>query len=118
FYTLPPCRAVDTRLPAGPFGGPILKAGQDRVFSLAGRCGIPPTARAVSGNVTAVGPTAAGGVRLYPPGQTLPAGGTVDFAAKQTRANNTILLLNADRQVAVRDDQPAGGTTHFLLDVN
>src|SRR6185295_1874593 len=42
FFTVAPCRAVDTRDP----DAPGLAAGHARVFNLAGRCGVPATARA------------------------------------------------------------------------
>ncbi len=41
FYTLSPCRVVDTRNPAGPQGGPALPAHASRTFTLAGQCGVP-----------------------------------------------------------------------------
>src|SRR5687768_5065037 len=51
-----PCRLADTRaggpFPPGPFGPPSLVAGQPRVFPIAGACGIPSTAQAVSANIT------------------------------------------------------------------
>src|SRR4030095_4621950 len=66
YYTLAPCRVVDTRAPDGPLGGPGLVGQVDRVFPLVGSCGIPPNARAVSLNVTVTQPQAAGNLRLYP----------------------------------------------------
>jgi hypothetical protein len=45
-FTLAPCRVLDTRDAAGQYGGPALVAGQSRAFTLAGRCGIPASARA------------------------------------------------------------------------
>src|SRR5262249_7794479 len=36
FYTLTPCRVIDTRNPTGPLGGPALVAATDRLFNLAG----------------------------------------------------------------------------------
>src|SRR5260370_23571828 len=39
FYTLAPCRVIDTRNPAGPYGGPALLSEATRVFSMAGQCG-------------------------------------------------------------------------------
>src|SRR4029453_6502567 len=39
FFTVTPCRLVDTRAASGTFGGPALVAGTDRVFPLYGRCG-------------------------------------------------------------------------------
>jgi hypothetical protein len=68
FFTLAPCRLIDTRNAMGPYGGPALMAGADRTFTLAGQCGIPVTARAVSVNVAVTAPSAAGNLRLYPAG--------------------------------------------------
>ena len=65
---LTPCRAFDTRNPAGEFGGPALAAQAERTFALAGRCGIPASARPLSLNVTVTGATAAGNVVLFPGG--------------------------------------------------
>jgi hypothetical protein len=48
FYTVPPCRVADTRLPNGTYGGPALAAGSSRSFPMTGACGIPATARSVS----------------------------------------------------------------------
>ena len=44
FYTLTPCRLVDTRGAGGPNGGPALVANTDRLFRLVG-CGVPSSAR-------------------------------------------------------------------------
>jgi hypothetical protein len=116
FYTVTPCRAVDTRDPQR--GGPTpVAAGADRVSTLAGPCGIPVTAKAVSLNLTVTQPTEQGNVRIYPAGTSLPLVSTVNYAAGQTRANNTIAVLNALGQVAVRCSQPSG-TVHVVLDVN
>jgi uncharacterized repeat protein (TIGR01451 family) len=67
FYTVMPCRVVDTRNA----GGPALAAGVARTFPISGTCGVPSTAWAVSLNVTVTQPTAAGNVRLFP-GSTPP----------------------------------------------
>jgi hypothetical protein len=116
FRTLPPCRAADTRQPG--LGGPTpVAAGADRVFTLAGACGIPASAKAVSLNVTVTQPMAAGNVRVYAAGAPLPQVSTVNYSAAQTRANNAIATLNAQGQVAVHCAQ-ASGTVHVIVDVN
>jgi hypothetical protein len=115
FYTLAPCRVVDTRDPS--LGGPTpVAAGGDRVFTLAGGCGVPASAKAVSLNLTVTQPTAGGNVRLYAAGRPLPLASTVNYLAAQTRANNAIASLNALGQVAVRCSP--SGTVHVVLDVN
>jgi hypothetical protein len=117
FFTLMPCRAVDTRNPAGPQGGPALVAGVQRTFPLAGQCGIPTTAAAVSVNLTVTEASAAGNLRLYPAGIPVPLVSTINYSAAQTRANNAIVPLNDLGEMAVGCSQ-AFGTVHFILDVN
>ena len=115
-FTLTPCRLIDTRLPAGPFGGPALAAGANRVFTVVGQCGIPAGAKAISSNATITQPTAPGFVVLFP-GGAVPGVSNVNFRAGQTRANNAIVPLSAGGTLSVTDGQ-SSGTTHFILDVN
>ncbi len=117
FYTVTPCRVADTRGPAGPWGGPALLAGAQRVFPVAGQCGIPLTARAVSFNFTVVQATTPGYLSVYPGGTPRPLVSVMNFTAAQIRANNAIMPLGADGSLAVFFGQ-ASGTTHFLIDVN
>ena len=51
---------------------PQLSAGVPRSFVLAGQCGIPAEAQAVSLNVTVVSPAGTGYVLLYPQGDRSP----------------------------------------------
>ena len=117
FYSVTPCRWVDTRNPAGPRGGPALGAGTERAFTAAGICGIPATARAVSLNLAVTGPTAPGDLRLYATGGALPLASVINYSPGQTRANNAIAPLSATGQLTVRCDQ-ATGSVHAILDVN
>src|SRR5215213_7553850 len=61
FYTVTPCRILDTR-----FDGPAWASGTVRVVQVTGRCGIPSDAVAVSLNITAVLPSTAGHITLWP----------------------------------------------------
>lgn len=119
FFTLTPCRLLDTRDPNGPYGGPVLLAGQLRTFSAAGRCGIPSTAAAFSINVTAVSPTAGGYLSLMPADQLQANIGTLSFSAGQSRANSALLMLSdtPERSFAVFAGIPSG-TVHVIVDVN
>jgi ELWxxDGT repeat protein len=117
FFTLSPCRLIDTRNPAGPLGGPALVAGADRSFTLAGNCELPLTAKAVSVNVAVTGPTAAGNLRLFPAGTPLPTVSALNYAAGQTRGNNAIIGLSPSGEVTIRCAQ-ASGTVHVIVDVN
>jgi len=117
FYSLTPCRVVDTRNPAGARGGPALAAGTARSFAMAGACGIPASAWAVSMNVTVTQPTAAGNVRLFPGGTPMPASSTLNYAAGLTRANNAVIALGDAGDLTAFASQ-ASGSTHLVLDVN
>jgi hypothetical protein len=115
--TLPPCRVIDTRGPAGVTGGPALTANGSRVFPIPGACGVPSGAVAVATNVTVTGSSAAGSVRIGPAGTT-PALDTVAFHAGQTRANNAKLGLfgTPTGSVVVVSNIPSG-TVHLIVDV-
>ena len=116
FFTLEPCRVIDTRQPTGPLGGPILAAGAERTFTLAGACSIPTTAKALSVNVAVTQPTGAGNLRLYPAGTAVPVVSAINYSAGQTRANNGIVPLNDSGQAAVFVG--GSGNVHLILDVN
>ena len=94
-----------------------LDAGQSRTFTLAGRCGIPSTARAVSVNLTVTQPTTRGNLRLYPADQPVPGTSTLNYRSGWTRANNAFAGLSASGALAVRCTQ-SSGTAHIILDVN
>jgi hypothetical protein len=63
FYTVTPCRVFDTRDPSGPTLGAPITCGTTRSFAVAGKCGVPSGARAVSLNLTETGSTAQGNLR-------------------------------------------------------
>jgi hypothetical protein len=112
FHTVTPCRVLDTRAA----DGPALVANTDRLFQVAGRCGVPAEASAVMVNVIAVQPTARGDLRLYPGDMGTPLTSTVNFRTSRTRANNAIVGLGAGGTVGVRCDMESG-STHMVLDV-
>jgi hypothetical protein len=114
-FTMTPCRVVDTRNPAGPLGGPALAGGSDRAFVLAGHCGIPLSAAAVSVNVTITQPTAPGDLRTYPGGSPRPLVSTINYSPGQTRANNAVVTLGTAGDLVVRCDQ-GSGTVQLIID--
>lgn len=117
FYTVTPCRVVDTRNANGAWGGPILSPSQVRIFTVAGRCGIPSTAKSVVVNVTSVSPTSAGGFQIFP-GNSFPMGtSVVSFGLGQTRAGGSILMLSTDGNGTLGVMNGSAGSTHILLDV-
>ena len=121
FYTVTPCRVLDTRNPVGPLGGPALVAGATRTFTITGtgpgQCQVPATAKAISINITVTQPTSLGFLTLFPGGTAAPLASNINFRAGQTRANNDIVPLGTNGTLSVVDGQ-ATGTTDFILDVN
>jgi hypothetical protein len=116
FYSVTPCRLIDTRGATGPYGAPALSANTDRSFVIGGQCGVPVTAKAVAVNLTVTQPQALGDLRLYPGGGTLPNTSTMNYRLGQTRANNSIVNLGLQSDLTVRCVQ-GNGTVHFILDV-
>jgi hypothetical protein len=116
FHTVTPCRLFDSRDPA--LGGPSpLAAGTSTSVAVAGNCGVPVTASAVSVNVTATQATAPGHLRLYPAGGAVPTASTVNFAPSLNRANNAVVPLGTGGQIDAYSGQQSG-SVHFIVDVN
>jgi phospholipase C len=119
FFTLEPCRAIDTRSPDGPYGGPALAgSGAQRDFSLAGRCGLPADASAVAVNLIAVTPTAAGALNVFATGTPPPGTSALNFRAGDIRSNNAVVsLLGSPSGSITVVSGIAAGKTDFVLDV-
>ena len=117
FYTVAPCRVLDSRQVAGPWGGTPLAAGQERSLTLGGVCGIPVTAQAVSINITAVEATTDGHLRIFPASTPRTTTSVVNFRSGLTRANNAIVRLGSAAAATLFSGQPAG-TVHVVVDVN
>jgi hypothetical protein len=128
FYTITPCRLVDTRSSgtiSDPWGPPAILGAlsvdpyqNDRIFpgSGAAHCSVPAGAKALSVIVTAVNYAVGGSVIVYPadlgwrPGITI-----VDYRLADGLANNgTVIPLAADGSFRVYSDQ----TTQLIIDVN
>jgi hypothetical protein len=120
FYPVTPCRIVDTREAEGPAGGPALEGAATRSFPIAGMCGVPSTAKAAVLNVTVVGPTRSGHIRIWPYNTTMPNASTINFAAnEQALANGAVVPLTTDPEfnVSVYLGTGTAGSSHLLIDV-
>jgi hypothetical protein len=123
FYTVTPCRLVDTRNAANTTGGfqgtgaPALSNGVPRTFGLAGQCGIPGTAKALSLNVTVV-PNGGGYIELYPGDALAPPTSTINWNPGVVKANNTVMGLSRDGQGTLTVLESGAPQTHFIIDVN
>ncbi len=113
FYTIAPCRLLDSRT-TGAFA-----SGARQTVTAHGACGIPPTATAVAANVTVTQTSAQGHLTLHAGDLPAPGASTINFAAGQTRANNAILPLaaNGAGTLAVTPFVLGGGSVHVIVDV-
>jgi hypothetical protein len=118
YYTLAPCRVVDTRAPAGLLGAPSLQAGGTRTLPIAGTCGIPADASAVALNVTVTNASSAGFVSIVPSG--LPHDlSTISFAAGATRANlATVSVVGVPSGSIDATAVMTSGTVDLVVDVS
>jgi PKD repeat protein len=118
FYTVPPCRLLDTRQSSA------LSSGTPLTFAVAGisafACGIPATAKAVAVNITVVDPTNSGFVSLYPGNYPVPATSTLNFSPGQTRTNNAVLPLSSDGSgtLAAQPFILSKGSVQLIVDVS
>jgi hypothetical protein len=115
FYTLTPCRLIDTRLAGGPLGGPL--PGGEREIAAAGLCGLPATARALAVNVTVTQPLGSGFVQVYAGDGEPPPTSSISFAAGQTRSNNAIVPMPVDGSGTIRVRAATGQPVHLIVDV-
>jgi uncharacterized protein (TIGR03437 family) len=115
FYSVAPCRVLDTRLAAGPLGGPMLTAGQARGFPVpASACGIPANARAYSFNVTAIPQAPLLYLAVWPAGQAQPATSTLNAPTGTVVANAATVVGGTGGAIGAY----ATANTHLVIDIN
>lgn len=112
FYTVTPCRLLDTR------NGPALQSGVARLVGVSA-CGIPANARALAVNVTAISGTGTGSLSLFPGNYPASGTGTVNFRTGATLANNSIMPLSTDGAgtLAILATVQDNGLVHATIDV-
>jgi hypothetical protein len=113
FYTVAPCRVLDTRS-----SGPALASGVIRIIQITGLCDIPGDAGAVSVNITAIAPSSNGNIALFPGNEPLPMTSSINFSGGLSRANNAVLSLAASGTLAARASLADGGQVDLVIDVN
>lgn len=112
FYSLTPCRVLDTRDTGIP-----LQSDAERTLAVRGRCGVPADAKAVWANVTVIQPSAGSWLTLWPAGTSRPYASFMNFtAADLALANGGVLALSTTTSpdLAVYNNL---GTVHLIIDV-
>jgi glucose/arabinose dehydrogenase len=115
FYTVTPCRLVDTRGYGAVFGGPAMDS--IRQWRVAGHCGIPFAATALAVNLTITGPLAGGFLSLLDDPFVLSNTSTINFSGGQTIANNAIAKLSLDGDLIAWCRMDSAGYAHLIVDV-
>ena len=112
FYTVSPCRLLDTRPSSA------IASGTVRVLDVpaVSACGVPANATAVAINVTAVGAAGVGFLTVFSAEPSTPVS-TVNFDLGMARANNTIAMVSLGGKLKIRPFLNAGGSTHVVVDV-
>lgn len=114
FYTVTPCRLVDSRFNQG---ATVLIGPTQQNIAVKTRCGVPSTAKAVALNFTVVGPSAGGFLVLWATGTAIPGTSNLNFnAGEPALANGAIVALGAstpDLSVVCN----GGVTTQFIIDI-
>lgn len=127
FYSVTPCRLVDTRDPNGLTGGPILQHGTIRNFPVYGSnarsCGIlsDGTVKAVTINVTVVNPSSMGHLTVFPYNTSVPVVSTINYnAGEPALGNGAIVPLTNDPsfQISVLPVLLGpGNTVNVIIDI-
>jgi hypothetical protein len=117
FVAVAPCRVVDTRGPAGPYGGPALAANVTRAFNIEiGPCtGLPPAPSAYSLNFGAILPPADGFLTAWPTGTAQPTVSQLNLLGGEVVANSAIVPAGGGGSINVRVNV---GPTHIYIDIN
>ena len=114
FFTVTPCRILDTRLSVGPLGGPIMGAGESRSFPVpSSTCGMPSAAKAYSLNATVVPVTILGYLTLWGDG-VKPFVATLNAGDGAITGNAALVPAGASGEVTAFTTQ----SSHLILDIN
>ncbi len=112
YFPITPVRAWDSRVNGTKAP---LAAQQSYRLPVTGRLGVPAGGvAAVTINLTAVAPTEAGWLTVYPSGSTLPGASSINFKPGETRANTITVRIPGDGGIRIYN---RSGATHFLVDV-
>jgi hypothetical protein len=117
FVAVTPCRVVDTRNPAGPYGGPAFTGSETRTYDIpASPCLGIPVAAAYSLNFGIVNFSGGGGfVSAYPSGTVRPGTSTVTFGKDPAFAVANAAIVPASIGLI---DVYASETTQLIIDIN
>jgi hypothetical protein len=112
FFTVTPCRDVDTRVPLNSPAGPQA-GGSDQAYAVASACTLPAKASAYAFNYAVVPTGVLGFLTTFPTGQPQPSTSTLNDPKGIILANNAIVPAGTAGSVDVFVLQ----STHVVIDV-
>jgi hypothetical protein len=117
FIAVLPCRVVDTRNPAGPYGGPALATNVARTFDIDnGPCpGLPAGVDAYSLNFGGILPPADGFLTAWQTGSSQPVVSQLNLVGGEVVANAAIVPAGNGGAINVLVNI---GPTHVYIDIN
>jgi alpha-tubulin suppressor-like RCC1 family protein/lysophospholipase L1-like esterase len=89
-------------------------AGSTTAVTVTGRGSVPATATAVMLNITAINPTGAGFLTIYPCGSALPLASNLNFTAGQVIPNAVLAKVGTNNQICVYTPTE----TDLIIDIN
>ncbi|BDC48053.1 hypothetical protein F183_A03690 [Bryobacterales bacterium F-183] len=115
FFSLNPCRVMDTRLPNGQLQGPIIAGGETRFVPVTfGSCNVPSTAQAYSLNAGVIPESSLGYLTLWPTGAAQPTVSTLNAVDGAITSNAAFVPAGVNGIVSAF----VNNTTHLFLDIN
>jgi len=116
FIPTGPCRVLDTRATAGPFGGPSLTAGSTRPVNITANpeCAVPTSAAAYALNITVVPQEPVGFLTVWPDGQDLPNVSTMNSWDGRVKAVAAIVAAGNNNTF----DIFTTGATDVVIDIS
>ncbi|HEX7473846.1 MAG TPA: hypothetical protein VF323_12245 [Candidatus Limnocylindrales bacterium] len=115
YVPIAPVRVLNTIAGVG-LTGKFL-SGAARTFQVAGAFGIPPNAKAITGNLAVTRQNGAGFASITVNPTNTPATSTINFPLGDVRANNLTTPLSATGTLSAIYKSTAGKTTDLVLDV-
>jgi Bacterial Ig-like domain (group 3) len=117
FVPMSPCRLLDTRNAAGPFGAPAIANGATRSFAVPqGACNIPAAAAAYSVNVTVVPLGPLNYLTVWPTGAPQPAVSLLNSNDGRIKANAAIVPAGTGGAISMFVNGSAA--TDVIVDIN
>ncbi len=114
FVAITPCRVVDTRGPAGDFGGPSMQAQTSRDFPiLSSPCGIPSMALAYAFDIAAVPAEPLSYLTVWPTGAPQPTTSNLNSPSGQVIANAVLVAAGTNGSVSIY----VSNATDIVLDI-